>query len=236
MKGNDLKMKKVIYGLLIIVGGLLIASNFMLDSSKIDHKIVNASGTTCKWISESGYGLGPHYVIPSKINSTDFYYDSSNSRIRISILPIASFEILPCSPSVNYGVSKDGFKIYDSLGNLYNNEIKEKDSDNNNKYVFLYYTEVAALSTETHYYWMNIENGQFNLKNMSRLGDFYFFYDSWANSPVDVLTFEEDKKIFSRYTPYHIQSFDGLQIRLSNYPTDIDGDGEWTFTCVCAEY
>lgn len=32
------------YGLLILIGGVLIASNFNVDSSKLDHKIASASG------------------------------------------------------------------------------------------------------------------------------------------------------------------------------------------------
>lgn len=232
----SLKMKKIIYGLLMIVGGLLITSNFMVNSSEIDHKMVSASGTTCKWISESGYGLGPRYVIPTKIDNLKFSYDSSNSRVRMASLPAyATFYLLPCS-TVNSGVSKDGFKIYDSSGNPYNNEIVAGDYENNNKYVLLYYVDVTASSSDLNVYWANVKNGQFDLVRIEKNDSYYYFYDSYANRELEVSGVEEYKKIFSKYTSYYINYSDGMKTWLSDYPTDINDDGEWTFTCVCAEY
>lgn len=42
-------MKKIIYGLIVVLGGVLIVSNFNIDSTKIAHKTVKAlDGVACK--------------------------------------------------------------------------------------------------------------------------------------------------------------------------------------------
>lgn len=54
-------MKKIVYGITILLGILAIGSNFLVDNSLIDHKTVKAGGTSCRWISDTGYGVGPIY-------------------------------------------------------------------------------------------------------------------------------------------------------------------------------
>ena len=61
-------MKKIIYGLIVLLGIGFISTNFIVDTSTVDHKTVKAGGTACKWISDTGYyGLAPvYYIAPDK--------------------------------------------------------------------------------------------------------------------------------------------------------------------------
>ena len=54
-------MKKILYGIVLLLGIGFISTNFIIDTNTVDHKIVKAGGTACKWISDTGYGTGPIY-------------------------------------------------------------------------------------------------------------------------------------------------------------------------------
>ena len=54
-------MKKFLYGIIVLLGIGFISTNFIVDTNTVDHKIVKAGGTACKWISDTGYGTGPIY-------------------------------------------------------------------------------------------------------------------------------------------------------------------------------
>ena len=102
-------MKKVIYGILILIGVAAITSNFMVDSSKLDHKKVSASGTACRWISNTGYGVGPIYYDETKANSLTAgrdYYTALEKFER-------SISLVDCDDSVQ-GVKLSGGIVYDS--------------------------------------------------------------------------------------------------------------------------
>lgn len=122
-------MKKTIYGLVILIGILTISTNFMMDESNVDFKNAKASGTACRWISESGYGMGPHYVTePTDYNQSQF-------------------NLLMCN-SANSGDKKDGYLIYNEDATAYTGMLKVKTCRPD-----------GTVVCSAKYYFADIENG-----------------------------------------------------------------------------
>lgn len=101
-------MKKIVYAVTVLLGIITISSNFLLDTNLIERKTVKAGGTACRWINESGYGVGP------------VYYDSTSAsgpRGRSKL--VSGVKLFECNTS-NVSVNKkyDGQKIYDNSGDL----------------------------------------------------------------------------------------------------------------------
>ena len=109
-------MKKVIYGVLVLLGICLVSTNFILDNKKIDYKQASASGTACKWISESGYGVGPYYLEGISYTGTGLeytrYYKYSNGSWNEKYV---EFSVLPCD-STSAQITRDGYRIYEIDG------------------------------------------------------------------------------------------------------------------------
>ena len=97
-------MKKVIYSLIVLIGIAAIASNFIINRDKLDHKQVSASGTACRWISDTGYGTGPIYY-----SCTDTTEDSMFECV----------SIFKCDTSIEGEVLQSGV-VYDSNRKLLN--------------------------------------------------------------------------------------------------------------------
>lgn len=203
-------MKKVIYGMIVLVGGLLIASNFIVDSSKIDHKKVSASGTACRWISESGYGYGPHYVVESGVT-----INSSGTTATVST---SNLNLFSCSAE-NAGTKKDGSLLYNDTGVEYTGYLG---LDYYSSPTNVQYTKYAA----SLYYF---ESGKM-VKALSQSDSSYsnsksFIIANLVNSSMNLFN---GYQIDFNAGGYYI----GKQIKIS-YPNSSD---EWIFTCVCAEY
>ena len=143
-------MKKILFIGLILIGIISIGSNFLVDTSKLDHEVVNASGTACKWISESGYGAGPYYVKP---NATAHHHTHTWSTGDIDYVTVRGdyglMSILPCNSS-NEGSQKDGNKIYDESGNLYSSPAIEKGGISSGE-VVLFYGSPFSNATDDYY-------------------------------------------------------------------------------------
>lgn len=101
-------MKKVVYGIVILIGLLCISTNFIINEKNIDFKKTSASGTACKWISESGYGMGPYYVTGVATDATKY---------------LKGLQLLTCNSS-NAGTVKDANKLYNQDGSLYSGSFK----------------------------------------------------------------------------------------------------------------
>ena len=210
-------MKKILYGILILIGGSVIASNFMVDNSKLDHKRVSASGTICKWISESGYGVGPYYT-NSNVTGT-----CASSGTNCSIdgdLNLGNFiDIVPCNTSIVLQTI-DGNKLYASIN----------DDDFFTGYIRF---DLAQDSSARNTAFLKFSNGVLNVIKTSTSASIENYSDSNFNN-----TISGPKNLFSNYSMNLASSFNtlGYHSDYNDYTTDINGDGEWTFTCVCAEY
>ena len=210
-------MKKIIYGLLILVGGLVIASNFMVDTSKLDHKLASASGTACRWVSESGYGVGPH-----QINSAGEATCSDDGKRcdsgRTNVLG-KYIDIIPCN-SNNSSDQKNGNYIYTSENTPYTGYIR-----------FV----VRYQDSAVHPVFLYVNNGKIkNIREFSTTATSSYYS---SNSHTDAA----QPNLFSYYSinlePILIEGTDtdwwGFNSTYDQYPIN---DGEWDFTCVCAEY
>lgn len=208
-------MKKIIYISITLLGIFLIGTNFITDSSKLDHKTVKASGTACKWISESGYGVGPYYV--NKAWYTSYDVDDITSYISTPTI-----ELLPCNIN-NANDEKLGDLFYTSTGELFNGYIAKKH-------------EYIAESTGTgldSIYLFNIIDGAIKEYNISTVWTSFTGEPTIVSSPT--VYFSSFHPSFYNYLGTDINIMDSSNA-LPSYPTDVDGDGKWTFTCVCAEY
>lgn len=109
-------MKKILYGIVLLLGIGFISTNFIVDTSTVDHKTVKAGGTACKWISDTGYGTGPIYY--SCDNTTEnFLYECVS--------------IFKCDSSLEGEVLKSGV-IYNDDRTLLNGKIRTRKQANNN--------------------------------------------------------------------------------------------------------
>lgn len=209
-------MKKVIYGFTILLGIGLISTNFIInDTSNIDHKTVKAGGTACKWISESGYGVGPYYVIDTTCNETGTSCGNATDTTLNDYI-----ELIPCNNSSDVGKTKDGNKLYNSINNddLFSGYIR----------FILHYQ-----SSANHPVFLKVEDGEivhiktFNNRKTSS-------YNNSSNIVID----EDNPELFSWHEISLAAAMGAIHYgnEYIQHSTDINGDGEWTFTCVCAEY
>ena len=105
-------MKKIIYGLIVLLGIGFISTNFIVDTSTLDHKTVKAGGTACKWISDTGYyGLAPvYYIAPDK---TWWSYADGHYRAETYANILTNhLTVVPCSSNnsgnqLSYGIIYD---------------------------------------------------------------------------------------------------------------------------------
>lgn len=109
-------MKKILYGIIVLLGIGFISTNFIIDTNTVDHKTVKAGGTACKWISDTGYGTGPIYY--SCDNTTEnFLYECVS--------------IFKCDSSLEGEVLKSGV-IYNDDRTLLNGKRSTRKKANNN--------------------------------------------------------------------------------------------------------
>lgn len=211
-------MKKIIYGLIVLIGGVLIASNFVVDSTKLDHKTVSASGTACKWISESGYGIGPMYIEEGKTNISSinskgyiYLYGTSDTKYTENI-----FNLFPCTSSNSSIDEKDGNLLYNADGSLFNG-------------YFGFHARYLSGSTIDYRVAVNVSNGILNKYGVSGT--------TWQEVRTTTLTYNG-----SFFNDIHFIPNLGIDYsvpsQLVNYDYDYSSDGidGMTFTCVCAEY
>lgn len=205
-------MKKVIYGFTILLGIVLISTNFIInDTSNIDHKTVKAGGTACKWISESGYGVGPYYVNDVAIANvnestgrlTDFSVDSKDK----------IFSLFKCDNS-NTGITMDGSLIY-----------------NADKTLFTGYYGYVMFDP-------SFLTGQMNLKKrLLYVVDGIELYSGSIDTGKIYTT--DISTVVTEETRTRVNS---INIFLDNYSLpytidyEVNSDNEREFTCVCAEY
>lgn len=204
-------MKKILYGIIVLLGIGFISTNFIVDTNNVDHKTVKAGGTACRWVSESGYGVGPHYVKSTTCNSSGTC-DSSDTNILDNFI-----DLLPCSVS-NSDDTKDGKKLYNSDNSLFTGYIRFSN------HVF---------SSATHSIFLKVTNGVIsNVKSYTNRSIYKYDYSS------DTLVNISNPNFFAYYNISlgPVLNNHNYSDTYNEYPTDINGDGEWTFTCVCAEY
>lgn len=115
-------MKKSLYGIIVLLGIGFISTNFIVDTSTVDHKTVKAGGTACKWISDTGYGTGPIYYSCQATTTKGFYECVS---------------IIVCNTSIEGEVLKSG-AVYNENRTLLNGTVETSHQPNNNsaKYTF----------------------------------------------------------------------------------------------------
>lgn len=109
-------MKKILYGIVLLLGIGFISTNFIVDTSTVDHKTVKAGGTACKWISDTGYGTGP------------IYYSCDNTTENFLYECVSLFK---CDSSLEGEVLKSGV-IYNDDRTLLNGKIRTRKQANNN--------------------------------------------------------------------------------------------------------
>lgn len=221
-------MKKIIYGILVLIGGVLIASNFNLDTNKLDHKKVSASGVGCRWISESGYGVGPYYFTNDNISGTPAIGASSIKLLsKDSVVTDGLFKVLSCNSSIS-GQTKNGNLIYTSTGDPYTGYIG-------------YYHSTGPAETYSYGRVIEIVDGKIKKHGQSDSDGNNIVVKSTALKSVsfnysnfNVLAFNDFDAIFHNYSSSEYYRYQG-EFAI-DYDTDVNGDGEFTFTCVCAEY
>lgn len=97
-------MKKIIYGIVILICLFVVSTNFIEDGDSIDFNQASASGTACRWISDKGYGSGPIYFDNDSI-VTDSVFAASILRSGLKLMSCDTF---------NVGYQYDSGKIYSS--------------------------------------------------------------------------------------------------------------------------
>lgn len=71
-------MKKILYGIIVLLGIGFISTNFIVGTDKLDHKVAKAGGTACKWISDKGSGIAP--IFYSEPDSSWWKYEDGHSK------------------------------------------------------------------------------------------------------------------------------------------------------------
>lgn len=214
-------MKKIIYGLLILVGGLVIASNFMVDTSKLDHKLASASGTACRWVSESGYGVGPHQINDDAEVTCTTNAGAESCSVKNNKNLGTVIDIIPCG-SNNVNDQKNGYNIY---------RIK------NNEYIgYTGYIQFTAEANMGYPIFISVDDGTIDYIKVYR--------EAGATSPANETKgyyLFDNPSLFAYYTinisPFFSSGKSPFNsaplVTYDQYPIN---DGEWNFTCVCAEY
>lgn len=122
-------MKKILYGIIVLLGIGFISTNFIVDTSTVDHRTVKAGGTACKWISDTGYGTAPIYFKCTPISGYKYdIYDEILSEC---------LSFIKCDSHNDGQILKNGI-VYDTDMTPLNGDkrMDRQANDNSEKYTF----------------------------------------------------------------------------------------------------
>ena len=131
--------------------------------------------------------------------------------------------MLPCNIS-NSNDKKLGDLFYTSTGELFNGYIAKRHD---------YIAESSSVGVNGFYIYNIIDGTIKEYESCSIWNDLGEGKSYTVSSPT--VYFSSFQPSFYNYIGTFINTMDDTNT-LPSYPTDVDGDGNWTFTCVCAEY